>query len=1065
MDFVRRQRNQPGYDPNMHHILHGLDADLIMLGLATHERSFTILREEARSFFLVLFGRKQKEANEKRAMAASAARDALAGVGQKAKRGEHGEHDGDVSPNKPLQMLQLWVLREYLEHEFKELEAPGRVPFGYDFERVVDDFVFLCFFVGNDFLPHLPSLDIRDGAIDYLFNVYKRVISSLGDYLTANGGVVNLKQVDVIMSEVGDIEDEVFKRRKAADDKDQAKQKAKESDDAIKGLAVPIDSVKTDRLKDAKCRLEDGGKRGAGWGGGGDGEGTSAAAAEDANKSAAAKLREKLGGNAKRRKGKGRGKANAAAAAAEEEAGGGGEGGTQPPPTKVPRVESGGGEAVANGAAEKECGDENEGVDGTMAGEGEDYNPDAIDDDNDEEEAEEEEEDDPDVRGMTELEIITAKGVLKDKVKDQSQALLDKARDSVDDTVRLWEDGWKDRYYHDKCKLEDIEGGGGRERLFQTYVEGLCWVMLYYYQGCPSWTWYYPFHYAPFASDLINCDRFDMKFEESTPFRPMEQLMGVLPAASCKALPKPCRTLMTQPNSPIIDFYPKNVPCDPNGKPMPWLWVVLLPFIDEKRLLANLRPLYKRFTPEEKHRNSFGPSYLFAHVRTPLGKALAAFLSGKGAGWTGLISGGKGLKEGEMLLGSEEWDGFGGKIKLPSPGTSTPVGGTLEAPEKPVGVFSSVTNNQVAVSVYSMPPKGLHVCRMLSGVHALPRTLSERDLLSRRPPRLNRNMSIAEMGSTKYQAGGPRQSGGFPGQRMIQHQLGGSSGAYHGQSHGQGTPPPPRRYRCIYHLSNAAPPYYVKSRRQGYGYQHTGGYQRGYEEMHHMHQPTGNRRWGSQEPTPKRSGGRGGQGQGQGHQSRRNQQQPHQQHNQQQPQQYYHQAPPSQAAYYGQAPAAAPQAYYGQQPQPIFYQTQQQLQAPPHQQPQAVAPRAHYAAAPQQAPPQAVPGHTFQHPGYAAPAQQLPSAAGGYPTIDSLRSKLANALLQTKAPVAAAAPQGAYYAYPPQGAPAAQPYGVAPPAVAAGSIPPNPNQHIRFDGQGNPSWGGQPWAGQGAPPR
>lgn len=53
--------------------------------------------------------------------------------------------------------------------------------------------------------------------------------------------------------------------------------------------------------------------------------------------------------------------------------------------------------------------------------------------------------------------------------------------------------------------------------------------------------------------------------------------------------------------------------------------------------------------------------------------------------------------------------------------------------------------------------QGLHVCRMLSGVHALPRTLSERDLLSRRPPRLNRNMSIAEMGSTKYQAGGEKQ--------------------------------------------------------------------------------------------------------------------------------------------------------------------------------------------------------------------------------------------------------------------------------------------------------------------
>lgn len=56
----------------------------------------------------------------------------------------------------------------------------------------------------------------------FLFIFMKRqVLPSLGDYLTANGGHVNLKQVDVIMGEVGEIEDEVFKRRKQADVKDE----------------------------------------------------------------------------------------------------------------------------------------------------------------------------------------------------------------------------------------------------------------------------------------------------------------------------------------------------------------------------------------------------------------------------------------------------------------------------------------------------------------------------------------------------------------------------------------------------------------------------------------------------------------------------------------------------------------------------------------------------------------------------------------------------------------------------------------------------------------------------
>ena len=79
--------------------------------------------------------------------------------------------------------------------------------FKFDFERIVDDFVFLCFLVGNDFLPHLPSLHIREGALDAILAIYKNLLPQLEGYLTKEGKIT-FANVDTVFKDISKLEEE-----------------------------------------------------------------------------------------------------------------------------------------------------------------------------------------------------------------------------------------------------------------------------------------------------------------------------------------------------------------------------------------------------------------------------------------------------------------------------------------------------------------------------------------------------------------------------------------------------------------------------------------------------------------------------------------------------------------------------------------------------------------------------------------------------------------------------------------------------------------------------------------
>ena len=196
----------PGYNPNTRHVIHGLDADLIMLALATHEPHFAILRE-------VVLNKKDKEKQD-----AEVAR-------------------GKVLGPTPMQFLQVWVLREYLAYEFSQADWSS-IPGGFDLERVVDDFVFMCFFVGNDFLPHLPAIEIRDGAIDMLVCAYKLLLPKMGGYLS-DAGRVHLPRTELLLREVASYEEEIFSRSKR---REEGMERARRARQAAEGGEVPAGS-------------------------------------------------------------------------------------------------------------------------------------------------------------------------------------------------------------------------------------------------------------------------------------------------------------------------------------------------------------------------------------------------------------------------------------------------------------------------------------------------------------------------------------------------------------------------------------------------------------------------------------------------------------------------------------------------------------------------------------------------------------------------------------------------------------------------------------------------------
>jgi 5'-3' exoribonuclease 1 len=174
MDWLRGWKQSPDFDINESHCIYSNDADLIFLSLSLHLPKIVILREVQK------YDDKHVNAATKR----------------------HSEEQG-------IELLFINLLREYLELEY-QVDRHRYKQQAFDIERIIDDFILIAFFIGNDFLHQLYCMSTKKGNFDEIIDSFKRVLPGIGGYLSDKGRI-NWSNFLAFLKQIAYLENKMIK--------------------------------------------------------------------------------------------------------------------------------------------------------------------------------------------------------------------------------------------------------------------------------------------------------------------------------------------------------------------------------------------------------------------------------------------------------------------------------------------------------------------------------------------------------------------------------------------------------------------------------------------------------------------------------------------------------------------------------------------------------------------------------------------------------------------------------------------------------------------------------------
>lgn len=561
--FIKSHIENAGssYFSNTRHVIYGLDADQIFLSLSLHEPHTTIIRES-------VFGKEQKR--------------------------------HILDPKLQFKFLHIYTLREYLGREFTLPNSN----FQPNFERVINDFIFICILLGNDFLPTIPTVDISKYAIDIFIRIYKDQLYELhGDGYIVKEDCANFNTLalSLFLKKVQESTQDQYLKSIKISHQNKINKKINNSNHGsqLTEPTIVIDS-KYKSKKECKlyntykgCKLKtcpfihvD--KEKSEPSSNENNLDSSTLNSTNGSESIYPKDQEIFVGNLSK---------NVSS-------------------NHLIEIFSNCGNIIRSEVALNPFNNKSKG-----------YAFITFDSKESADLAIELYTNSIKTDGNL-LRITSAKKGKQNTENNQSQSdfmfeleyrLREEEKNSIKnfdlpfghvdfrlDDIAMFKD-WKKRYYQYHCDIIDESDDGFEneiKKMVGNYVEGLHFVLQYYLLGVPSWNYYYKYHRSPFCDEIVKyLNLFEnMIQDDSKPFRPLNQLLSILPIASNSGLPIEYRNLQT---GLLKKYYPENFYIDFDVK-MHWESHPILPWINRIELEEAISKIdISNLNEKEKNRNEF----------------------------------------------------------------------------------------------------------------------------------------------------------------------------------------------------------------------------------------------------------------------------------------------------------------------------------------------------------------------------------------------------------------------------------------------------------------------------